>query len=438
MIQLQALNYIISKKDAEFLIDYDVRYYSSYPDEYKFILKHYQDFKSIPDISTVLGQFNDFDPLEITESRQYIETKLYEDYVYNSAVNIINNSESEFSKNAIMAKDNIIQKLQELVQPKRSYGKDIIKNAKERYDMLLAKQLDPDRFVFSTGLEELDFLLGGGLIRGEELIALYARTNNAKTWIAEKLAVAVWEAGNNVGFFSPEMSDEMIGYRFDTLFKHFDNHGIMGSDRSFKSDDYLTYINTLISKDRPVFSVTSPLNFPDKRVTVSEIKKWVMHNDLKMIVIDGLSYMTNERGNGKKNTTENLTEISEDLMILSKELKIPIVVVIQANREAARDSNGEVNQESPELDTIRGSDGISHNASRAISIYKSPDGIIKLYISKNRYGEKGQKLLYQYDINFGKFTYIPNPKDGMPHSEDESDTSLRDQFKDDKAETQSA
>ena len=123
--------------------------------------------------------------------------------------------------------------------------------------------------------------------------------------------------------------------------------------------------------------------------------------------------MTNERSNGRKNTTENLTEICEDLMQVSTSLKIPIIVVLQANREGARDKDGDVSTEAPELDTIRGSDGISHNASRCISLYKAKD-IIKLYLNKNRYGEKGQHLFYQYDVNEGKFTYVPNPKDGIP------------------------
>ena len=72
-------------------------------------------------------------------------------------------------------------------------GKDIIKSAPERYDVFLDKfnTVETDDYEFSTGLRELDLLIGG-LRRGEELLIIYARTNNAKTWIAELLAVAVW------------------------------------------------------------------------------------------------------------------------------------------------------------------------------------------------------------------------------------------------------
>ena len=316
-------------------------------------------------------------------------------------------------KNAVKAKEALIAKLQAIQPPKVSYGVDIIKSAQERYDRLIDRMADESKYVFSTGLDELDIVLNGGLRRGEELVVIYARTNNAKTWIAEKMTVSIWAAGYNVGFFSPEMSHLSIGYRFDTLFKNFDNKGISGEVRDFDTEIYKRYINGLLKKDRAVFSVTNPNDFADKKVTVSALKAWIQTLKLQAVVIDGLSYMTNERSFGKKNTTENLTDISEDLMIASNELGIPFIVVLQSNREGARDKDGEVNTEAPELDTIRGSDGISHNSSRCISLYKAKD-IIKMYISKNRYGEKGQHIFYQYNVNEGLFTYVPNPKDGLP------------------------
>lgn len=423
MIQLQALNYIVNKKDADFLTKYDDKYYFNYKDQYNFVLKHFKTYKTIPDIGTVLDHFPDFTPMDVSESVAYLEQRLYEEYVYNDCVETINASETDFARDAVKTKDKIIQRLQSIQAPNRSYGIDIIKNARDRYDILLEKQMDRDAHLFSTNLTELDMILNGGLRRGEELIVIYARTNNAKTWIAEKLAVEVWAGprdakgnptgkGVNVGFFSPEMSATEIGYRFDTLFKNFDNYGITGADAKFNSDTYKKYVNALAGKDRPLFNVVTPLDFPDKRVTVTELSRWIEAFDLKMIVIDGLTYLTNERGHKGKNTTENLTEIAEDLMLLSMEKKIPIIAVMQANRTGARDSDGEVSTESPELDTIRGSDGISHNASRAVSVYKAKD-VIKLYLSKNRYGEKGQHLFYQYDINTGTFTYTANPKDGI-------------------------
>ena len=62
---------------------------------------------------------------------------------------------------------------------------------------------------------------------------------------------------------------------------------------------------------------------------------------------------------------------AEDLMQLSVEMNVPIIVAIQTNKTGVRDSN-----DIPELDTIRNSDCILHNASRAISITNNTDNSI--------------------------------------------------------------
>jgi hypothetical protein len=63
--------------------------------------------------------------------------------------------------------------------------------------------------------------------------------------------------------------------------------------------------------------------------------------------------------------------------------------------------------------TIRNSDGIAHNASKAISIRQN-NGVLTLKITKNRNGLVGNKLMYNWDINTGVFTYLPNPKANIP------------------------
>lgn len=412
MIQPQMLNYIIQHKNVELLYEFGVEYYFAYPEIYKFILNHYKSFKTIPDIETVLGKFPKFDPIDVTEPEKYLKQKLQEEYTLNETVLRINSIKKDLSKDAVKTVDELIRSLQDIKPVSSSYGTDIIKTAVSRYDTLIDKRAHKEEYMFSTGLDELDIILNGGIRRKEEVIVLYARTNNAKTWIAEKIAVSIWEQGFNVGFFSPEMSAESVGYRFDTLFKNFDNHGVNGEVADFDFDKYKRYTKTLASKDRPGFNVTAIADFPHGEVSVSSVRRWIKQEKLQAVIIDGMDYLKNDRG-GNKSTPERLKEIAEDFMTASIELNVPFILVLQANRVGARDSDGEVSSEAPELDTIRGSDGISHNASRAISLYKSKD-IIKMYLSKNRYGEKGQHLFYHYDVNYGKFTYTPNPKDGIP------------------------
>ena len=65
----------------------------------------------------------------------------------------------------------------------------------------------------------------GGL--GEELVVITGRTNVGKSWIAEFFGTMAWEAGYKILHYSGEMSVEMVGFRFDTLHKHFSNMGLL-------------------------------------------------------------------------------------------------------------------------------------------------------------------------------------------------------------------
>lgn len=416
MIQEQFLNYIIQHKDIDLLNTYDEKFFPHNVKEFNFIKDHYRKYKTIPDIETVIDKFDEFVAIDVTESLDYLKAKLYEEYVYNTALEVVNSAEELYTQDASMATNYIINNLLAIKPPSKKYGIDIIQEAQSRYDKLLDKLGDDrDRWLLSTGLPELDLVIDG-LQRGEELVVIYARTNNCKSWVAELMATSVWKDGNNIGFFEPEMTEDSVGYRFDTLYKNFDNKGVMGAKEDFDVDKYRSYIKKLPKNDKK-FIVSNPARF-DNYTTVSKLRKWVEDDDLDMLVIDGITYLADERSNNKESLTNRLTNISEDLMSLSIEKKIPIIVVVQANRSAARDSDGELASEAPELDTIRNSDGISHNASKALSVQKR-DNTIVIKITKNRTGEVHNKLIYNCDINTGKFTYLPNPKANLPLDENE-------------------
>ena len=105
-----------------------------------------------------------------------------------------------------------------------------------------------------------------------------------------------------------------------------------------------------------------------------------------------------------------LTNISEDLMSLSIELKIPILVVVQSNRNGVNKDS----EETPDLENIKDSDGIAANATKVLAIkQKANENAIQLSVRKHRDGRTGQTLLYQFDFDTGNFTYIPSDDDGL-------------------------
>ena len=134
------------------------------------------------------------------------------------------------------------------------------------------------------------------------------------------------------------------------------------------------------------------------------MKKWIKQYDLHAIAIDGITYLSDERGYRNDNKTTSLTNISEDLMSLSMEMKVPVLAVVQANRGGVVDNDTE---ELPELESIRDSDGISHNASKVISLRVNKTGDLLMQIKKQRNGSVGGKLAYHWNANVGEFVNIP-------------------------------
>ena len=127
--------------------------------------------------------------------------------------------------------------------------------------------------------------------------------------------------------------------------------------------------------------------------------------------------MTDERMQKGDNKTTQLTNISEDLMQLSIDLKIPVIIVVQSNRA------GEVNEDL-ELSNIRDSDGIAYNASTVIAIQQKQEGL-QLKLVKSRNAKMGTKLIYMWDADLGKFEYIPQSERGEEDEEKAEDLRRR-------------
>ena len=102
---------------------------------------------------------------------------------------------------------------------------DIISQALLRGETFKHKRDAETPWMISTGFEALDQHIGG-LAREEEFAVVVARTNQGKSWVVSKMAEHMWTIGLNVGYISPEMSADAIGYRFDTLHEHFSNSAL--------------------------------------------------------------------------------------------------------------------------------------------------------------------------------------------------------------------
>ena len=431
MVSLQIISKILATKDISILDDNLLTkdYFVGYENEFEFLTNHYKEYGTVPDKATFLSKFPDVELVEVGESDNYLIDTIREEYLYYKSVPIVQKIAELLKSDANVAAEYMLQAIKELEPNYRLSGTDIIADAKDRYDQFVERKEHQENWFFTSGFEELDELIHG-IQREEEYFVIFARTNQGKSWVLEKICTHVWQIGFNVGYISPEMGASSIGYRFDTLYKNFSNRGLMWGKDTVETDEYQHYIEELQSHKNK-FIVATPNDFT-RKITVSKLRNWIKQYQLDLVAVDGITYMTDERYQRGDNKTTQLTHISEDLMSLSMEMKVPILIVVQANRGGvAQDDNAGA----PELDTIRDSDGIAQNASKVLSIRQTKDSILKLEVKKQRFGAVGGKLNYQWDIDTGDFVFIPSYDDAeSDESTEKKVREVRKRFSNDKSD----
>jgi len=399
MVELQILSQVLQTKDISIIENNQltVDYFPNYAEEYDYIVSHYKEYGNVPDKATFLSNFQDMELVEVTETEQYLIDTIREEQLFSRCVPIVQTVAKLMKTDSNQAVEYLMQSMKNIQPNYKMGGIDIIQQATERLNAFIDRRDNQDNWFFTTGFKELDDIIHG-INRAEELFVIFARTNQGKSWILEKICTHVWEIGFNVGYISPEMGALSVGYRFDTLFKNFSNKDLTWGNKEFNENSYREYIEELKKRNNK-FIVATPLDF-DNKITVTKLKNFIKQHKLDIIAIDGITYLSDERGKRNDNKTTSLTNIAEDLKTLGMELKVPILVVVQANRSGVVDKDSE---ELPELESIRDSDGISHNATVVLAVKQGPDGFITLQVKKQRNGRVGDKISYQWNPDIGEF-----------------------------------
>ena len=246
MVSLQILSKIISTSDNSIVDDnlLTVEYFTGYEKEFEFIQDHIKKYGNVPDKATFLSAFPDFELIEVTESDRYLIDTSREEYLYYKAVPIIQKAADLLKTDSNAAAEYLVSTMRDLKPNYSIVGTDIISDSFSRYEKFIDRKEHQDNWFFSSGFSELDNLIHG-IQRTDEYFVIFARTNQGKSWILEKMCVHVWMQGFNVGYVSPEMSADSIGYRFDTLHSHYSNSGLTWGKDDIDESDYKDYLTKL-------------------------------------------------------------------------------------------------------------------------------------------------------------------------------------------------
>src|SRR5213082_46497 len=205
----------------------------------------------------------------------------------------------------------------------------------------------------STGFRDLDKLTSG--LHSSEMIVIAARPSMGKTALAMNIAehVAINER-LPVGVFSLEMSSQQLVQRLlcsrarVNLQKVRD--GFLG-ERDFPS---LTAAASKLAEAKIFVDDSAGLTILELRAKARRLKA---QQNVQLIIVDYLQLLRSTSRRSQDNRQLEISEISAGLKGLAKELKIPVIVVAQLNRQPEQRSGGK-----PRLSDLRESGSIEQDA----------------------------------------------------------------------------
>ncbi len=245
----------------------------------------------------------------------------------------------------------------------------------------------------STGLVKFDEMTGG--LREGELFILAARPAMGKTALALNIAQHVANQKNPkaVAVFSLEMSKESLLTRMLCSAARVDQ-------QRFRAG-YLNADERRLLQEAMYRMVESPLFIDDTAGTNlmdihSKVRRLQAEQDLGLVIVDYLQLM---QGRGRfENRVQEISSLSRGLKLMSKELRVPFLVLSQLSR-APESRPGD---HRPMLSDLRESGSIEQDADLVAFIFREevyrPDkeslkGLAELIISKQRNGPTGRVKL---------------------------------------------
>lgn len=276
--------------------------------------------------------------------------------------------------------------------------RDLKTLVKEEFEMLMAIRDRKVEVGIPTGYTPLDEFTGG--LKKGEMFVLAARPSIGKTSLGLNIIANVAIKGETrrpVAFFSLEMTDSQIARRLLCS-----EAGIPESvfwNGTFNDSDMvkLTAAAAEIRKAQLFIDPTGGLTISELRAKARRLKS---EHDIQLIVIDYLQLMhADGRSEGRQ---QEVAEISGGIKKLAKDLKIPVLVLAQLNREIDKNSSPNAR---PKLAHLRESGAIEQDADIVTFLHRDRDASKDLgegasidaewIIEKNRNGQTGTiKLLF--------------------------------------------
>ncbi|MEH7826718.1 replicative DNA helicase [Gemmobacter denitrificans] len=226
----------------------------------------------------------------------------------------------------------------------------------------------------STGLIDLDRKLGG--LHPSDLIILAGRPSMGKTSLATNIAFNIAKAykrgrlpdgsegavdGGVVGFYSLEMSAEQLAARILSEASEVPSEQIRRGDMT--ETEFRRFVEAAKSLEACPLYIDDTPALPISQVA-ARARRLKRTHGLDVLMVDYLQLLKGT-GRGETNRVQEVSEITQGLKAIAKELNIPVIALSQLSRTVeSRDDKR------PQLSDLRESGSIEQDADVVMFVYR--------------------------------------------------------------------
>ena len=294
---------------------------------------------------------------------------------------------------------------------------------KQTIDMASAAYKNDEGIVgVPTGLRDLDDRLGG--LHKSDLIIIAGRPSMGKTALATNIAFNAAEKlqdsgkKSSIAFFSLEMSSEQLSTRILAEQSRIKSNDIRRGRISDEQFDKFIETSKNISELPLYIDETPAISIAALSNRARRIKRLF---GLDMIVVDYIQLMKGTFNN-KDGRVQEISEITQGLKAVAKELSVPVVALSQLSRAVEQRD-----QKKPQLSDLRESGSIEQDADVVMFVYREAyylerleprpatvehaewqakmnevSNLAEIIIGKQRHGPTGNIML-EFEAMFTKF-----------------------------------
>lgn len=275
-----------------------------------------------------------------------------------------------------------IRELMDIDRDQKSFDRTIGQCLKAGLEHV-QKAMDAGGMVgITTGIKGLDDSITG--YHKTDLYVIGARPSIGKTAFLFSSALA---SKSVVGVISAEQDHAQAGLRCISIVGSVNSQNLRSA--KLDNDEWARVTaGTVSTQDRPIFVNDEPgINITN---LIRQARIWKFNHGLEILFVD---YIQKIKGSNQKATrTEQVTEVTQSLKQLARELNIPVVALAQVKRDVDTRSD-----KRPTIGDMADASEIEKEADAILTLYRdevyNPEsdqkGLAEIFVCKNRHGPTG-------------------------------------------------